>query len=472
MSPLLLSLPVMLPLAGALLMPLAGPRVRAPAAVALSAVVLGVSAALLWVVAAGGEQSLALGGWHIPLGIRWRADRLAALFILTTAIVAFAVALFAAGFLSLTRAAYGARFWPSFLLLWTALNGVFLSGDVFNLYVNLELLTLAAVITAALPGSADALEGAARYLLVALAGSALYLAGVAFFYQDAATLDLALAAGNLGPAGRFGLALMGAGLMAKGALFPLHGWLPPAHAAAPAPGSALLSALVVKGAFYILLRLWLEIEPAPEAARQLIGACGAGAVLWGSTLALRQSRLKLVVAYSTVAQLGYLLLLFPLAAGPWSGAAFAGGIWLAVAHALAKAAMFLAAGLVLYGLGHDRIAQMGGLARHAPMTVFALALSGLTLMGLPPSGGFVAKWLLLQAAIGSGQWLWALVLIGGGLLAAGYIFRILAATFGDDVPQRRIPRRLEWPVLVLAGAAVLMGLGAETPLRWLQEGAP
>lgn len=471
MTPALLTALVALPLAAALLVPLLPPHWRDGATVAMGMLLLLLTLALLALVVTDGPLQLGLGGWPAPLGIRWRADVPAALFLTTTAITAFSVALFAAGYLP-QHLVRNERFWSPFLLLWAALNGLFLSGDAFNLYITLELLTLAAVTLVTLENSPGALSGAMRYLLVALAGSTAYLAGVAFLYHDTATLDLALAAERIGPSALFGLALMSVGLMAKGALFPLHTWLPPAHAAAPAPGSALLSGLVVKAAFYVLFRLWLELAPAPETARQLIGACGAGAVLWGSLLALRQARLKLVVAYSTVAQLGYLLLLFPLATGVWSATAFAGGIWLGLAHAMAKASMFLAAGLVLHGMGHDRIADLGGLARHAPMTVFSLALAGITLMGLPPSGGFVAKWLLLQAAIGSGQWLWAVVLLGGGLLAAGYTFRILAASFGDEVPERRIPRHLEWPTLALALGSLVTGLLAQAPLQWLQGAAP
>lgn len=468
----LLSAMLVLPLTAALVTPALPRRWRSTASHITGVILLLTAVSLLAAVVSGGERSMALGGWGAPLGIHWRLDLLAALFLVTTALIALLVALFAAGYLTDHLPDRGGRFWSPFLLLWTALNGLFLSADAFNLYVTLELLTLAAVTLVALENSTAALEGAMRYLLVSLAGSTAYLVGVAFLYHASATLDLALAAGSSSEGVRFGLALMTVGLMAKGAFFPLYMWLPPAHGAAPAPGSALLSGLVVKAAFYVLVRLWLEVEPAPEMARQLLGVFGAGAVLWGSLLALRQARVKLVVAYSTVAQLGYLLLLFPLATGPWSTAAFAGGIWLALAHALAKAAMFLAAGLTLHGLGHDRIDGMGGLARHAPMTVFTFALAGITLMGLPPSGGFVAKWLLLQAAFGSGQWVWGLVLLGGGLLAAGYTFRILAATFGDDIPNRRIPRRLEWPALALALASLLMGVAAGAPLRWLQEATP
>ena len=204
---------------------------------------------------------------------------------------------------------------------------------------------------------------------------------------------------------------MTAGLLAKTALFPLHLWLPPAHAGAPAPASAVLSALVVKGSFFLIVRLWFDVMPGllSHAAAQVLAALGAAAIVFGSVLALRQARLKMLIAYSTVAQLGYLFLMFPLA-GPGAArlSAWTGGLLQAISHACAKAAMFMAAGLIAQALGHDRIAGLGGIGRALPMTIFAFALAGLSLMGLPPSGGFMAKWLLLRRrsrpANGGGRW--------------------------------------------------------------------
>ena len=215
--------------------------------------------------------------------------------------------------------------------------------------------------------------------------------------------------------------------MAKTALFPLHLWLPPAHANAPAAASAVLSGLVVKGSFFLVVRLWFDVFvalPRRDPWRDL-AALGSAAILFGSVLALRQARLKLLIAYSTVAQIGYLFLMFPLGAGPWAADAFSGGIMQALSHAFAKAAMFLSAGLIAESLGHDRIAELGGAARAMPATFLALGLGGLSLVGLPPSGGFVAKWLLMKASIQSSQWLWAVVMAAGGLLAGGYLYRVL-----------------------------------------------
>ena len=235
-------------------------------------------------------------------------------------------------------------------------------------------------------------------------------------YGAYGTLDIVLLSSRVRaePAAWVALALMTAGLLAKAALYPLHLWLPPAHAGAPAPASAVLSGLVVKAPFFLVVRLWFDVMPRLIDARaaQLLGVLAASAILFGSVVALRQARLKLLIAYSTVAQIGYLFLMFPLAGGPqmshfWSATAWTGGVLQAISHAFAKAAMFMSAGLVYEALGHDRIAGLAGIGRALPITVFAFGLGGMSLMGLPPSGGFVAKAMLLTAAVAGGQWWWA-----------------------------------------------------------------
>ena len=273
---------------------------------------------------------------------------------------------------------------------------------------------------------------------------------------------------------------MTVGLLAKTALFPLHLWLPPAHAGAPAPASAVLSALVVKGSFILIVRLWFDVMPGllTNAAAQVLATLGAAAILFGSVLALRQARLKMLIAYSTVAQIGYLFLMFPLAGGPGSPAWPASapgpaGILQAISHACAKAAMFMAAGLIAQACGHDRIAGLGGIARALPMAVLAFGVGGLSLMGLPPSGGFVAKWLLLMAAIDTGQWWWALVILAGGLLTGGYVFRVLAQalTGPDDRAARPSAAGGERPAGGGAGARADLD-AARTAADRLVQAAP
>ncbi|HEY4748571.1 MAG TPA: proton-conducting transporter membrane subunit, partial [Steroidobacteraceae bacterium] len=357
-------------------------------------------------------------------------------------------------------------------------------GDLFNLFVALELLTFSAVPLVCLDGRPETLAAALRYLLFALFGSVLYLLGTALLYGSYGTLDIALLAYRISaepvvaPAVCVAAGLMTAGLLAKAALFPLHLWLPPAHANAPAAASAVLSALVVKASFFLIVRLWFDVMPglASQAVTTVLATLGAAAILFGSVLALRQARLKLLVAYSTVAQIGYLFLMFPLVAGdhPWSAEAWNGGVMQTLSHAFAKAAMFLAAGLVAEQLGHDRIAELRGIGRAMPMTVFAFGLGGLSLMGLPPSGGFAAKWLLLQASVESGQWAWAVIMLAGGLLAGGYVYRVIAPTLASASVAVKAPasRRREGVALALALGAVLLGFAPEGFFDLLQIGRP
>jgi formate hydrogenlyase subunit 3/multisubunit Na+/H+ antiporter MnhD subunit len=274
---------------------------------------------------------------------------------------------------------------------------------------------------------------------------------------------------------------MTSGLLAKTALFPLHLWLPPAHAGAPAAASAILSALVIKGSWFLTVRLWFDVFGGivTSHAAQFLAALGAAAILFGSALALRQVRLKLLIAYSTVAQIGYLFLMFPLAftdAGGRiaGGAALSGGLLQAVSHASAKASMFMGAGLIYAAAGHDRIAGLAGIARALPLTVIAFALAGIALIGLPPSGGFAAKWILLGAAARSGQWWWAVVLMIGGLLTASYVATVVMrtmATEGEPRPKfAPVAPWREWTVLSLAALAMVLGVLALGDMSVLHVG--
>jgi NADH:ubiquinone oxidoreductase subunit 5 (subunit L)/multisubunit Na+/H+ antiporter MnhA subunit len=208
-------------------------------------------------------------------------------------------------------------------------------------------------------------------------------------------------------------------------------------------------------------------------AAQLLAGLGAAAIVAGSVVALRQERLKLLVAYSTIAQIGYLFLMFPLAFDASGhalvhGAALTGGLLQATAHATAKAGMFMAAGLMYAALGHDRIAELGGVARALPVTVLAFAISGLALMGVVPSGAYLAKKLLLESADSSGQWWWTMVLQGGAAFTAGYVVLVLAnALRRPAVPvtlAKRVSRLSEYAALALALCSLLLAFAALGPL--------
>ncbi|MGD9409352.1 MAG: proton-conducting transporter membrane subunit [Thiohalocapsa sp.] len=459
---------VFVPLSAALLSFLL-PRLASPLGLIAATLTAVAALALTREVMAEGTTRTLLGGWATPLGILWRADGLSAALMAMTAIVGVMVSLYAAAYFR-HEAHERAYFWPLWLMLWAALNALFLSADLFNLYVTLELLGFSAVSLTALGGGAAALNGAIRYLLVSVLGSLSYLLGVALVYHGCGSVDIGLVAACVPdaprPAMQVALAAMIAGLLLKTALFPFHVWLPPAHGSAPAPVSAVLSALVVKASFYLVLRLWLDVLGGGDGdgggrwVAELLGALGAAGVVWGSVLALRQERLKLLIAYSTVAQIGYLFLAFPLAL-TGGAVAWTGALYLALAHGLAKAAMFLCAGNLLRFGGHDRIAELDSAVHRLPLTLTAFALAGVSIMGLPPSGGFIGKWLLLKAAFEQERFLLATVILLGGALAAAYVFKVVGHAFTPAERERRVrsvPPDMEWSAIFLAVAAIVLGL--------------
>lgn len=461
---------VILPLLGAMTCFLWPNATRSVGLVTVFALILSVVGLAVRLITVGAYRHT-VGGWGAPLGIELSADGLSLLMLAATAVVGLAITIYSTGFFQPRQLT---QFLPLWLFLLAALNALFLSADIFNLYITLELTGLAAVALTALNGSRDALAAAMRYLLVTLLGSLTYLLGVVLIYHGFGSVDIATLAQRVEftPTVWAAFSLMFAGLALKTALFPMHFWLPPAHASAPAPVSAVLSALVVKASFYILLRLWLEILPTDGwGLGQLFGVLGAAAILWGGLQALRAERLKLLIAYSTIMQLGYLFLAFPLAVA----AAWRGALYLVLSHALAKAAMFLAAGNILLFAGHDRIADLDRIAQRLPLTLAAFAVAGVSIMGLPPSGGFVAKWLMVEASLNSGQWWWAVALILGSLLAAAYVFKVIGHTFTQAQvlhTSEGVPAIMEWTALALALAAVLLGLIAPWPLAWMDIGGP
>ncbi|HLG79530.1 MAG TPA: proton-conducting transporter membrane subunit [Bradyrhizobium sp.] len=481
----LLVLAILLPLAGILLSFMIGGRHAERVALGSTPFGFALACAIAFHVARAGKPIVyTIGGLPPPLGIDLRADGVSAVMLIAAAVIVTAAAFYArAKFITpdgVRESRSALTFWIMLQAIWAALTIIFVGGDLFNLYVALELLTFAAVPLVCIDGRPETLAAALRYLLFALFGSISYLLGVALFYGAHGTLDISLLAQRVQatPVVWTAAALMTAGLLAKTALFPLHLWLPPAHANAPAAASAVLSGLVVKGSFFLVLRLWFCVLPtlSMDKVAAVLGGLGSAAIIMGSIMALRQARLKLLIAYSTVAQIGYLFLVFPLAAGAhsWSAIGWSAGLMQVLAHAFAKAAMFFSAGVMAEALGHDQIARLGGAARVLPVTFLTIALGGLSLMGLPPSGGFSAKWLMLQASIASGQWFWTLPVLAGGLLAAGYVYRVLAPALSDGQASLESPpkRSQEAIALVLTMIALALGFAPQAFFDFLEIGRP
>ena len=286
------------------------------------------------------------------------------------------------------------------------------------------------------------------------------------------------------------LALIGFGI--KVGVLGLHVWLPLAHPVAPTPASAVLSGAMIKAG----LLGWLRLLPLGEAALFLWGEAfmilGIAAAFYGVLVGLTQRDPKTLLAYSSISQMGImtmavglgltapeaypaiLFLAYPLAFGAgataWSAMAY-----LVFSHALAKAAMFLAAGNLMQFGGHDRIADLDRVVQRLPLTAGAFALAGVSIMGLPPSGGFNGKWLLLQAALAQGRWDLVGVMLLGGLLAAGYVFKVLGHAFTQAPITHepiRVPARMQWAALLLAAGAILVGFLASPFLALVGVGDP
>ncbi|WP_052383910.1 complex I subunit 5 family protein [Litchfieldella xinjiangensis] len=399
-----------------------------------------------------------------------------------TAIVCLASGVYGVKYLQVEQVeASRARWWlPLLTVLAIGLALVWLFDHLVPIYLALDTAGLSAVLLMRLAGTDAAREASRRYLIFTLSASSLLLVGMLLLYLEHATLALSELDGNeLTTRGGVALGLMLSGLLLKAAAFPLHGWMPPAHGSAWTPVSAIHSTLVLKASLYVAVQLWLVLGAGAWHAAQLIGALGMLSIVWGSVMAWQQEDLKRVVAFSTVAQMGYLLLFFPLSTG--TGETVTRLAWestwlLALNHALAKAAMFMAAGNLVLGMGRDDLKGLSGVSTRLPLPLLTLGLAGVSIMGMPPSGGFVAKWLLLHAVFISGQWQWGVALVLGTLLSAAYMFRLFRHCFVDDQESKSRyqspPLTLDLIALGLALSALFLGLLADWPLSLLRMEGP
>ena len=473
------TLVVFMPLMGAMLAFVCPRQTAGLGLVAVLSTAAAVAALVLEVLAQGAVVTR-LGNWGAPLGIDLRADGLSTLLLAMTAGVGIFVSLGALDSYAPMRADARTRryFWPLWLLLLTGLNGAFLSTDIFNLYVMLEVIALAAVGLTVLSGRREAVRAGLEYMYASILGALLFLMGVGFVYLELGRLDFAgLIAAEPAPALTAAVALMIAGLLLKTALFPLHFWLPGAHANATAPASALLSGLVVKVSLYIFLRLTQYMPLPDELLVTLMGALGAAAILWGGIQALRAERLKLLVAWSTVVQIGLIFVAFARAGQvglveSWKAAAL-----LILAHAVAKAAMFLAAGRIKDEVGHDRIRDLDRSHIRPTLAQFTFALSAISLIGLPPSLGFAGKWMLMEGAMAAGYWHWIAVTMIGTLLSVAYFSRVLAGFLRFDRLRTPVGEHQGWALadaapLILALSALGLGLAAAPILAFMEIGYP
>lgn len=407
--------------------------------------------------------SLALGGWASPLGIQWLLDQPAAWLLLTVNWIS-GLASLAAWLMG--RSLGGSNyFWPLWWLLWGGMNALVISADLFNLYVTLELMTLAAVGLVAQSRNDPEGKAAMDYLMASLLASLLYLLGVALIYGQLGVLDLRLLQEEVTENLLTALAavLMTLGLLLKAAAVPLHFWLPRAHSRAQAPVSVLLSSLVVALSIYLLWRLWFgPFFIFLPTVSGLFAVLAAACLVWGGVQALIQTRLKLVLAYSTLSQLGFALMLLALVPAAeeiiWDSLQGQGALMFLLAHGLAKAALFMAAGALVLVYSQDELGRLKGSLARLPLAWVAIALASISLLGAPPTAGFVGKWQLLQATLSlQAYWMSAFLLLGT-LMTAVYLFRVMQVAWTIQQTPETSP--VHWRAQGLAGLALLTAVSS------------
>ncbi len=430
-----------------------------------------VIALLLWLrVSSEGVISYPIGNWPPPWGIEYRIDRL-------NAFVAVLVAGIAALVLPYSRASIEAEvapqqhylFYTMFVLCLTGMLGMAVTGDAFNVFVFLEISSLSSYVLIALGRDRRALLASYRYLIMGTIGATFIVIGIGLLYLMTGTLNLADMGRRIASVQGTrpvlaALAFLTVGLSLKLALFPLHQWLPNAYTHAPSAVTALLAGTATKVAVYVLLRFYLSVFgqsavfvrlPMQEA---LLVLALAGMFV-ASALAIFQSDLKRMFAYSSIGQIGYIML--GLSFGSASG--LTATVVHLFNHGVTKAAIFLLLGCVALVMGGTGLARIQGLGRRMPLVSFGIVVCGLSLIGVPGTAGFVSKWYLILAAVEQGQWAVVFLIVASSLLALAYVWRFVEAAYfrapcGDIDAGARIAPGMAVTAALLVGATVYFGL--------------
>lgn len=438
-----------------------------------SVATLAISVLLLNEVSQGGTISYELGGWDAPWGIEYRIDLLSAYVLLVVSGIATLMVFVA--HTSISREITEGNqplFYVLFLLCLAGLLGIVATGDIFNVFVFLEISSLATYALIAQGTDRKALWAAYQYLIVGTIGATFLLVGIGFLYGLTGTLNMAdlaqrLAAVDGSVSVYTAFAFVVVGVCLKLALFPLHQWLPNAYAYAPSIATAFLAATATKVAVYLLIRLHFSVFDAGVAGSTLpldaiFLILGLSGVFVASAVAIYQDNVKRLFAYSSVAQIGYMI----VGIGIGSATGVQATLVHLFNHALMKGALFLALAAVGYRLGSASVATFRGLGKTMPLTMAAIVIAGLSLIGVPLTVGFVSKWYLVTAAIEEGLWIVALLIVLGSLLALVYVWRLVEAAYFQqpDVADRgrqEAPLSLLIPLWVLVLANLYFGVDTD-----------
>ncbi|MGQ0544733.1 MAG: monovalent cation/H+ antiporter subunit D family protein, partial [Betaproteobacteria bacterium] len=461
----LAALVVVLPLAAAPLIVLVRSRRFAwLATTAVSYLCLLFSVQLFWRAAASGPVSYAIGSWPPPWGIEYRVDALSGFVLVAVSLTASFVAPYA----QRSIAAEVSRdrqylMYAMYCLGLAGLLGITVTGDAFNLFVFLEIASLASYVLVALGPQRRALVAAYQYMLMGTVGATFYVIGVGLLYLVTGTLNLADMAARL-PAVEdvrpvlVALAFVTVGIGLKLALFPLHQWLPNAYAYAPSMATAFLAATATKVSVFVLLRFYFTVFD--QAAlfgelptREVFVALSVAAMVLASLVAVFEQDVKRLFAYSSVAQIGYIT----LGIGIDNQASLTGSIVHLLNHGVTKGAIFLLLGGVALRAGTAalRLDALAGLGRRMPLTALGLAIAGLSLIGVPGTAGFVTKWYLVIGALERGWWWLVAVIVASSLIAVAYVWRLVEAAY-LRAPAASAPRAEPPAAMLAAGMAMVL----------------
>jgi len=466
----LLPLAVAIPLAAAFLVPLVPKKSRALAnAIALLASV-GLAAVVLYLL--GRSGSYAVGGWKAPVGIELRLDGLSWLMLAVVAGVSLCIVLYATRYMDHYTAR--GKFYALFFLMIAGMCGVVITGDLFNMYVFLEIAAIASYALVAFGCEAEELEASFKYAVLGSIASSFVLLALALLYGRFGTVNLTQLAGKIGSASEgakplitFAKVLLFVGFGLKAALVPFHAWLPDAHPSAPAPVSAMLSGLLIKTiGVYALVRLAFTVFglTAGDKVSVALMTLAALSILAGNVLALAQWDFKRLLAYSSIAQIGYVVLGIGLA----TPLGVAAGLFHLVNHSVFKSLLFLNAGAVEQATGTRRLDEMGGLRERMPVTGATSMVASMSIAGVPPFSGFFSKLLVIVAcvqatSVGPIRYVFALVAVVGSVITLAYLLKVQRHGFFGKLRDkwrdvREAPFMMSSAMVLLAVACLALSL--------------
>ena len=480
----LVPLMIALPLGMGFLLPLVAAGRRRAADVLANLTTL---ALLLMAVAlAGREGGYHVGGWPPPIGINLVLDGLSWLMLLTVAVISFAATLFSARYMD--RYTARPRYYALFMLMVAGMNAAVLTGDLFNLYVFIEVAAVASYALVAFGCGQEELEAAFKYAVLGSVASALILLGIAFNYCLFGTVNMAHLSEKLASlppadgaqtAAMFSLTLFVAGFGLKAALVPFHAWLPDAHPSAPAPISAMLSGVLIKAiGVYALIRVLFTVYGVSPQIAQALMVLGTLSMVVGVFLAIVQWDLKRLLAYHSISQIGYVMLGLGvggavLARGGDRGVAmlaFAGGLFHLVNHAVFKSLLFLTAGAVEYATGTRDLKEMGGLRERMPVTAGTSFVASMSIAGVPPFNGFFSKLFIIVACVLAGYPGYAVWAVLVSIMTLASFMKVQKYAFFGELKRRwqalrEVPATMQAAMIGLAVLCVAMSAIAVPAVR-------